>query len=84
MQGYKLQENQRIMGDEITGGIDELGVLLLGHNLTGWWTESQLGIDEARKLAPHQNATTLQVCGLSSRRTDLDIEPPRGRAVRDR
>jgi homospermidine synthase len=61
MQGYKLQDNQRIMGDEITGGIDELGVLLLGHDLTGWWTGSQLGIDEARKLAPHQNATTLQV-----------------------
>lgn len=61
MQGYKLQKKQRIMGDEIASGIDELGVLLMGHDLTAWWTGSQLGIDETRRLALHQNATTLQV-----------------------
>jgi homospermidine synthase len=49
------------MTDEITDGRDELGVLLLGHGLTGWWTGSQLDIHEARKLVPGQNATTLQV-----------------------
>ena len=36
-------------------------MLLLGHALNGWWTGSQLGIHEARRLVPHQNATTLQV-----------------------
>jgi homospermidine synthase len=61
MAGYQLQTEQRIMNDEITTGRDELGVLLLGHDLNGWWVGSQLDIDEARELVPHQNATTLQV-----------------------
>jgi homospermidine synthase len=61
MRSYELQPRQRIMNDEITSGMDELGVLLLGHDLNGWWTGSQLDIHEARKLVPHQNATTLQV-----------------------
>ena len=61
MRGYELQPRQRIMNDEIIDGRDELGVLLMGHDLTGWWTGSQLDIHEARRLVPHQNATTLQV-----------------------
>jgi homospermidine synthase len=61
MGGYRMQERQRIMDEEITSGDDELGVLLLGHDLTGWWTGSQLSIGETRELVPGQNATTLQV-----------------------
>ena len=61
MRNFQLQPNLRIMTDEITGGIDELGVLLMGHGLTGWWTGSQLDIHEARRCVPGQNATTLQV-----------------------
>jgi homospermidine synthase len=61
MGGFRLQQRQRIMTDEITSGMDELGVLLLGHDLNGWWTGSQLTIDETRELVPQQNATTLQV-----------------------
>ncbi|GAC1306598.1 MAG: saccharopine dehydrogenase NADP-binding domain-containing protein [Acidimicrobiales bacterium] len=61
MTGLEMQAAQRIMNDEIISGIDELGVLLLGHDLGGWWVGSQLGIDEARQLVPGQNATTLQV-----------------------
>ncbi len=61
MTGYRMQERQRIMDDDITSGDDELGVLLLGHDLTGWWTGSQLSIEETRRLVPGQNATTLQV-----------------------
>jgi homospermidine synthase len=61
MTGYRLQDRQRIMADDIVSGADELGVLLLGHDLGGWWTGSQLDIKEARELVPHQNATTLQV-----------------------
>jgi homospermidine synthase len=61
MRNYQLQPTLRIMSDEITGGIDELGVLLMGHGLTSYWTGSQLDIHEARKLVPGQNATTLQV-----------------------
>ena len=40
---------------------DELGVLVMGHDFKSWWTGSQLDIHETRKLAPNQNATTLQV-----------------------
>ena len=59
---YVQQERQRILMDEITGGIDELGVLLAGHKKNAYWYGSQLSIDEARKLAPYNNATSLQVC----------------------
>jgi homospermidine synthase len=61
MSNCQLQPNHRIMSDEIVSGRDELGVLLLGHDLNGWWVGSQLDIHEARRLVPHQNATTLQV-----------------------
>ena len=46
---------------DITGGIDELGVLLYGHAKNAYWFGSQLSIEETRKLAPCQNATGLQV-----------------------
>ena len=61
MRNYQMQDCERIMTDEIISGKDELGVLLLGHDLNGWWTGSQLDIHEARQLVPHHNATTLQV-----------------------
>ena len=61
MRNYEMQERERIMTDEIISGKDELGVLLMGHDLNAWWVGSQLDIEEARLLAPHQNATTLQV-----------------------
>jgi homospermidine synthase len=62
MTGYQLQARQRIMADDITSGLDELGALLLGHDLTGWWTGSQLDIEETRKLVGFgHSATTLQV-----------------------
>ncbi len=59
--GYPPPSDWRILRDEIVGGKDELGVLLMGHDLKSWWTGTVLGIDEARKLVPGQNATTLQV-----------------------
>ena len=59
---YILQDRKRIMLDEIaSGGIDELGVLLAGHKRNAYWYGSQLSIDEARILAPHNSATSLQV-----------------------
>lgn len=58
---YELQSKQRIMSDEITGGEDILGALLMGHRYNSWWTGSILSIGESRKLVPHQNATTVQV-----------------------
>ena len=61
MRQYRLQEKQRIMNDEITDGRDELGILLMGHDFTSWWTGSLLSIHDARKHVPGQQATTLQV-----------------------
>jgi homospermidine synthase len=61
MRQFKPQEKQRIMNDEIIDGRDELGVLLMGHDFKSWWCGSLLDIHEARRLVPHQQATTLQV-----------------------
>jgi homospermidine synthase len=58
---WHIQERKRIMLDEITEGIDELGVLLAGHGRNAYWFGSQLSIHEARKLVPHNSATSLQV-----------------------
>jgi homospermidine synthase len=61
MRNLVMQPKLRIMSDEIISGRDELGVLLMGHDLTSWWVGSQLDIEETRRLVPGQNATTLQV-----------------------
>ncbi|MDP3646333.1 MAG: saccharopine dehydrogenase NADP-binding domain-containing protein [bacterium] len=57
----ELQSEQRILLDEIVSGMDELGILLMGHEKNAYWYGSQLDIDTARTLAPYQNATGLQV-----------------------
>ena len=57
---YRLQARRRLLRDDIVGGIDELGVLLGGNPKGVYWYGSRLGIDEARRLDPSSNATTLQ------------------------
>lgn len=59
---WRVQEKKRLLGDKIIEGIDELGVLLAGHKKNAYWYGSQLSIQEARKLVPHNSATSLQVC----------------------
>ena len=56
----KSQSNSRIITDSIVGGMDELGVLLMG-DFGSCWVGSQLSIDEARSLVENNNATSLQV-----------------------
>jgi homospermidine synthase len=58
---WHMQERKRIMLNEITEGIDELGVLLAGHRKNAYRYGSQLSIQEARKLVPYNSATGLQV-----------------------
>lgn len=58
---WQLQDDKRILMDEIVSGIDELGVLLAGHHGNAYWYGSQLSINEARELVPFNNATSLQV-----------------------
>jgi homospermidine synthase len=61
-QGGRVQEEQHILDEnEIVDGIDELGVLLYGHDKNAYWYGSQLSIEETRRIAPYQNATGLQV-----------------------
>jgi homospermidine synthase len=75
--GYVQQERKRILLDEIApGGIDELGVLLAGHARNAYWYGSQLGVDEARQLAPHNSATTLQVSAAALAGMIWAIENP--------
>ena len=35
---WTMQANQRLIVNEVTKGIDELGVLLMGHPYRSWWT----------------------------------------------
>lgn len=58
---WQLQPRHRIMRDEISGGTDELGVLLMGNPKGVYWYGSRLSIEQARALVPHNNATSLQV-----------------------
>jgi len=52
----------RVLMNEITDGLDELGALLCGHSRNAYWYGSQLTIQEARELSPYVSATSLQVC----------------------
>ena len=58
---FQLQRRKRLMMGEITNGIDELGVLLMGPPKGVYWYGSRLSIDEARRVVRHNNATSLQV-----------------------
>jgi homospermidine synthase len=58
---WQLQDDKRLMMQEIVGGMDELGVLLLGHARGAYWYGSRLTIEQARELVPYNNATSLQV-----------------------
>jgi len=58
----RTQDKLHILDEhEIVEGIDELGVLLYGHEKNALWYGSRLSMDETRDLAPYQNATGLQV-----------------------
>jgi homospermidine synthase len=60
--GGKRQTTLHILAEhEIADGGDELGVLLYGHKKNAYWYGSQLSIGAARELAPHHNATGMQV-----------------------
>ena len=78
----KIQEKHHILDEhEITGGIDELGVLLYGHQKNALWFGSRLSIEEARDLAPYQNATGLQVTSAVLAGMVWALENPRAGIV---
>lgn len=58
---WTLQPRRRELGAaDIVSGKDELGVLLCGHARNAYWYGSRLSIDDARRLSPLNNATSLQ------------------------
>jgi homospermidine synthase len=62
MRNFEQQDSKRILNNnDIISGKDEVGCLLMGHDFNGWWIGSLLDINDARKLVPHQNSTTVQV-----------------------
>ena len=69
------------MMDEIITGVDELGVLLMGHSRGAYWYGSRLSCDEARVLVPHNNATSLQVTVAVLAGVIWAIENPRAGVV---
>jgi homospermidine synthase len=78
---WQLQKNILLMTNEITKGVDELGVLLMGHAKGAYWYGSHLGIDEARQLAPYNNATSLQVTATALAGMIWAIENPKASLV---
>ena len=74
---WVLQDRKRIMLNEITQGMDELGVLLAGHQKNAYWYGSQLNIEAARKLAPYNSATSLQVTSAALAGMIWAMENPR-------
>lgn len=54
-------ESRRVIKDEICSGIDELGVFLISDRWPALWLGSNLSIAKARRQAPHNSATSLQV-----------------------
>jgi len=49
----------------------------MGHDFQSWWCGTILDIDEARRLVPGQNATTLQVAASVTSAVSWMIRNPR-------
>lgn len=71
----------RVLKDEIAGGMDELGVLLLSDRHPALWFGSQLTNARARTIAPHNNATSLQVVGGVISAVEWLLQHPRAGIV---
>jgi homospermidine synthase len=59
--GRQQTEHEILDVDEIVSGVDELGILLYGHEKNALWFGSRLSNEETKTLAPYQNATGMQV-----------------------
>lgn len=78
----KAQPQLHVLDEnELVEGIDELGVLLYGHDRNAYWYGSQLSVEETRRLAPYQNATGLQVTSAVLAGMVWALENPRSGIV---
>src|SRR5258708_15704977 len=57
---YRFPPRYRLLRDEISEGMDELGVLLMGHGEGAYWYGSHLTNEDARQLSPYNNPTRPQ------------------------
>ncbi|HRN81009.1 MULTISPECIES: saccharopine dehydrogenase NADP-binding domain-containing protein [Nitrosomonas] len=73
---FRLQNNVRLLMHDIEQGTDALGVALMGHARGIYWYGSMLSIEQARDLAPYNNATSLQVAAGILGGTVWAIENP--------
>jgi homospermidine synthase len=60
--GLTAPRIETLMRDALTDGVDELGVLLVRSG-GSYWFGSRLSLEEARRIAPCNNATSMQVVG---------------------
>lgn len=79
--GRKQLAQEILAPDAIVEGGDELGVLLYGHERNALWYGSRLLNKEARRLAPWQNATGLQVSSALIAGMIWALENPRAGIV---
>lgn len=75
--GYQMLPRQRIVVGGEPEQMDELGVLLGGHDLGTWWYGSQLDVKRAHELVPGHGPTTVQVAGPLLAAIGWAIEHPR-------
>lgn len=79
--GQLPAETHILTAEEIVEGGDDLGVLLYGHAKGAMWYGSRLTCDEARGLAPYQNATGMQVTSAVLAAMVWAVENPRAGIV---
>ena len=60
-EGVPQPTYMQIEAEDIVEGGDELGVLLYGHAKNAYWFGSHLTIEQTVRIAPFQNATSMQV-----------------------
>ncbi len=80
MRNFKLQPKLRIMSDEITEGIDELGVLLMGHGLNALVDRlaARHPRDAPARAGPERDDAAGG--GVGDRRAGVDDQEPDARA----
>ena len=74
---WHAQRRQRLLEEDISDGVDALGVLLMGHPRGAYWYGSRLSIQQARALCPENNATSLQVTSAVMAGVIWAIQHPR-------
>jgi homospermidine synthase len=79
--GAARVRTSRVIKDEIASGIDELGVFLISDRHPALWLGSNLSIGKARRQAPYNSATSLQVASSVVAALEWIVQHPRAGVV---